>query len=71
VFLPFMNDGFDCRGATHPFPLGRIVCRMAWLSGGRAFVDNVIEFESRVNDVWRRHGDAVIGTHRNPFFVSP
>jgi MEDS: MEthanogen/methylotroph, DcmR Sensory domain len=50
--------------AAHPFPLSRIVCRMDWLAEGRVCVDNVIEFESRVNDVWRRHDDAVICTYR-------
>jgi MEDS: MEthanogen/methylotroph, DcmR Sensory domain len=50
--------------ATHPFPLSRIVCRMDWLADGRVVIDNVIEFESRVNDVWRRHDDAVICTCR-------
>jgi hypothetical protein len=45
------------------FPLSRIVCRMDWVSGGRCHVDNVIEFEARVNDVWRRHDDAVICTY--------
>jgi len=27
---------------------------------GRSYVDNLVEFESRVNDVWRRHDDAII-----------
>jgi hypothetical protein len=45
------------------FPLSRIVCRMDWVSEGRSHVDNVIEFEARVNDVWRRHDDAVICTY--------
>ena len=56
-------EQFASGHATHPFPLSRIVCRMDWLVEGRAFVDNVIEFESRVNDVWRRHDDAVICTY--------
>ena len=31
------------------------------LGGGRrSHIDDLIEFESRVNDVWRRHDDAVI-----------
>lgn len=42
------------------FPLSRIVCRMDWAAEGRSYVDNLVEFESRVNDVWRRHDDAVI-----------
>jgi hypothetical protein len=49
--------------AKHRFPLSRIVCRMDWAAEGRAFVDNVIEFESRVNDVWRHHDDAVVCTY--------
>ena len=42
------------------FPLSRIVCHMEWAANGRADIRNLIEFESRVNDVWRRHDDAVI-----------
>jgi len=57
-------EQFASGHATHPFPLSRIVCRMDWIAEGRASVDDVIEFESRVNDVWRRHDDAVICTYR-------
>lgn len=42
------------------YPLSRIICQMDWAGEGRPDMDNVIEFESRVNDVWRRHDDAVI-----------
>jgi hypothetical protein len=42
------------------YPLTRIICQMDWAGEGRPYIDNVIEFESRVNDVWRRHDDAVI-----------
>src|ERR1700691_3934879 len=45
------------------FPLSRICCRMDWAIEDRSHVDDVIEFESRVNDVWRRHDDAVICTY--------
>jgi hypothetical protein len=45
------------------FPLSRIVCRMDWVVEDRSYVDDVIEFESRVNDVWSRHDDAVICTY--------
>lgn len=45
------------------FPLSRIVCRMDWVVGDQSRVENVIEFESRVNDVWSRHDDAVICTY--------
>ena len=42
------------------FPLSRIVCQMDWAAEGESHVENLIEFESRVNDVWRRHDHAVI-----------
>jgi hypothetical protein len=44
------------------FPLSRICCRMDWVAEG-PYVDDVIEFESRVNEVWSRHDDAVICTY--------
>jgi len=50
------------------FPLSRICCRMDWAAEDRSHVDNVIEFESRVNDVWRRHDDAVICTYHHGQF---
>ncbi len=45
------------------FPLSRICCRMDWAMEDQSHVDDVIEFESRVNEVWRRHDDAVICTY--------
>jgi hypothetical protein len=45
------------------FPLSRICCRMDWAVKDRSHVDDVIEFESRVNDVWLRHDDAVVCTY--------
>ena len=45
------------------FPLSRIVCRMDWAAEGESHIDNLVEFESRVNDVWHRHDDAVICTY--------
>ena len=45
------------------FPLSRIVCHMEWAAEDRSHVADLIEFESRVNDVWRRHDDAVICTY--------
>ncbi len=50
-------------GNAPGFPLSRICCRMDWAVEDRSHVDDVIEFESRVNDVWRRHDDAVICTY--------
>ena len=45
------------------FPLSRIVCHMEWAADGRSHVDDLVEFESRVNDIWRRHDDVVICTY--------
>jgi len=33
---------------------------MDWAVKDRTYVNDVIEFESRVNEVWRRHDDEVI-----------
>ena len=60
-----MLDAFEhlaSGNAKGGFPLSRICCRMDWVVEG-PYVDDVIEFESRVNDVWRRHDDAVICTY--------
>src|ERR1700723_3971567 len=45
------------------FPLSRIVCRMDWVVDRGPYLADVVEFESRVNDVWSRHDDAVICTY--------
>jgi hypothetical protein len=45
------------------FPMSRVVCRMDWASGDPSHIEDVIEFESRVNDVWLRYDDAVICTY--------
>jgi hypothetical protein len=45
------------------FPLSRIVCRMDWAAEVKGSVNDLIEFESRVNEVWERHDDAVICTY--------
>ena len=45
------------------FPLSRIVCRMDWAAEGKSYVNDLIEFESRVNHVWEHHDDAVICTY--------
>ncbi len=49
---------------TGKFPLSRIVCQMDWAAGDQSQLDDVIQFESRVNEVWRRHDDAVICSYR-------
>jgi hypothetical protein len=51
------------RNSGEGYPLSRICCRMDWTVKEQSHVDDVIEFESRVNDVWRDHEDAVICTY--------
>ena len=46
------------------FSRSRVVCRMDWAAGARSHVDDLVEFESRVNTVWERHEDAVICSYR-------
>ena len=46
--------------APSAFPLSRIVCHMEWAAADRSYIEDLVEFESRVNDVWRRHDDAVM-----------
>jgi hypothetical protein len=46
------------------FPRSRIVCRMDWASESGGDVEELVEFEARVNDVWLRHDDAVICTYQ-------
>jgi MEDS: MEthanogen/methylotroph, DcmR Sensory domain len=45
------------------YPLSRIVCRMDWAAEGHSHIEDLVEFESRVNDVWRGHEDAVVCTY--------
>ena len=49
--------------AAGGFRISRIVCRMDWVSDDQSRIDNVIEFESHVNNLWRRRDDAVICTY--------
>jgi hypothetical protein len=46
------------------FPASRFVCRMDWAVRDPRIIDKLIEFESRVNHVWRQHDDSVICTYR-------
>ncbi|WP_434729587.1 MEDS domain-containing protein [Rhizobium binae] len=42
------------------FPLSRIVCDMDWAANNRGHLRDLIEFESRINDLWNQHDDVVI-----------
>ena len=49
--------------ASGRFPLSRIVCRMDWAGEGQSYINDLVEFESRVNHIWEDHDDAVICTY--------
>jgi hypothetical protein len=53
-------DGMASGNDRAGFPLSCIVCNMDWVAKTPAAQNDVIEFESRVNDVWQRHDDIVI-----------
>src|ERR1700732_2607431 len=53
--------GGTAEGGFLPSP---IVCPMDRVPDGQSPIDDLIEFEARVNDVWCRHDDAVICTYR-------
>jgi MEDS: MEthanogen/methylotroph, DcmR Sensory domain len=42
------------------FRIDRIVCHMEWAADSPSHLNDLVEFESRVNHVWQRHDDAVI-----------
>ena len=56
-------EGMASGNAKGEYPLSRIVCRMDWAAEAQSQIEDLVEFESRVNDVWRRHDDAVICTY--------
>jgi hypothetical protein len=61
-----MLQAFEQLASRNPkgeYPRNRIVCHMEWAAEGRSHLIDLIEFESRVNDVWQRHDDAVICTY--------
>jgi hypothetical protein len=62
MLAAFEEMAASARGAEG-FPMSRIVCRMDWASEEQSRIQDVIEFESRVNDVWSRYDDAVICTY--------
>jgi hypothetical protein len=62
MLAAFEDMAASARGAEG-FPMSRIVCRMDWASRNPSRIQDVIEFESRVNEVWRRYDDAVVCTY--------
>lgn len=42
------------------YRLKRIVCEMDWATERPSLLEDLVQFEARVNDVWSRHEDVVI-----------
>jgi MEDS: MEthanogen/methylotroph, DcmR Sensory domain len=57
-------EGLASDDAKAGYRLNRIVCRMDWAVEQGSYMDDVLEFESRVNAVWNQHEDAVICTYQ-------
>jgi len=47
-------------GNRQGFPLSRIVCDMDWAAESQQHLQDLIQFESRINDLWDQHDDVVI-----------
>lgn len=61
-----MLDAFEqlaTNAEKEGYPRSRIVCHMDWAVDAGTHVESLVEFESRVNDVWLHHEDAVICTY--------
>lgn len=48
------------RNREEGFPGSRIVCQMDWAADAGIPLAELVEFESRVNEVWTRYDDAVV-----------
>lgn len=46
--------------ADGEYPLSRIVCDMDWAAGTPQHLQELVAFESRINDLWSQHDDIVI-----------
>ena len=55
-----MAAAFEEMASAEGSPIRRIVCEMDWATERPSLIEEVIQFEARVNDVWSRHDDVVI-----------
>ena len=60
-------EDIACGKVHRQYPVNRIVCRMDWAADA-SVLNDVVEFESRVNDVWTRSYDAVVCTYHLSMF---
>jgi hypothetical protein len=47
-------------GRKQGYSLTRMVAHMEWALEGRPGVDDLVEYEAKVNEIWPKHSDAVV-----------
>ena len=63
VLLPFIKEGFESvleGGRQQGFALTRLVAHMEWALEDRPGVDDLVEYETRLNFILPRYKDPVI-----------
>ena len=53
------DEAFGMSGAVQGFPLTRLVANMEWALEDRPGVDDIVEYETRLNYVLPKYDDAV------------
>ena len=57
--LAFLQQAIDS-GRKQGFAMTRIVAHMEWAAGDSPGVEDLVEYETRINHMWPEHEDAVI-----------
>jgi len=57
--LALLQEVLDA-GRKQGFAMTRLVAHMEWATGESPGVEDLVEYETRINHMWPRHGDAVI-----------
>jgi hypothetical protein len=57
--LAFLQETLDA-GRAKGFPMTRLVAHMEWATGKSPGVEDLVEYEMRINHMWPLHQDAVI-----------
>jgi len=57
--LAFLQEALES-GRKQGFAMTRLVAHMEWATGDSPGVEDLVEYETRINHMWPRHEDAVI-----------
>lgn len=57
--LAFLQEALES-GREQGFAMTRLVAHMEWATGESPGVEDLVEYETRINHMWPRHQDAVI-----------